>query len=168
MQRGSITHLRKFIRKTIYRLKWVYGCPVDLYTLIPGEVDPETGDRDIAISRVRVDRAIVFPVEEHKNFFYSISFIKANSSFVTGGDVQVGDRQFIIAGRDLPRGTRVVVDQYLIFDHRRFDIMKVYALEYGEGWFISARRTGNNDTGEIHEVTLRELGQVADNFNQEI
>ena len=151
---GSIVHLSKMIRKTIYRLKWRYGCPIGLYSYSRGEYNPATGITEMTVSRIKITRAIVFPAEVHKNFFYSISFIRANSNFVTGGDVEIGDRQFIIDAKDLPRRYQVVLNQYIIWEHKRYDITKVYGLEYGTGWFINARQVKNNDVGEIHETKL--------------
>lgn len=151
---GSIVHLKKLIRKTVYRLKWLYGFPVDLYTETQGDYVPTTGRQPTTLSKIHIDRCIILPGLAHRDFFFSISVIRANSNFVTGGDVQVDDRQFIIDGRDLPVDKVIDIEHdYIIWDNQRWDIKSSTTLEESTGFYLVGRKLSNQIVRQIHDDT---------------
>lgn len=162
---GSIAHVKKQLRRIIYRLKWVYGFPADLYRETQGELDTESGQRVVTKSKIRIDRMIVMPGLIHRDFFFSISVIRANSQFITGGDIELSDRQFIIDGRDLPFDYRVDIDDYIIKEGEKWTFNKVEALEEGTGYFINARRLQNEIVTEIKEDYIRTNLTVTSEFS---
>lgn len=155
-QPGSIVHVKKIIRKVVYKLKWIYGFPVDVYHEDQGDYNPETGTRVLTKTKYHIDRMIVLPGLVHRDFFFSISVIRANSQFITGGDVELSDRQFIIDGRDLPFNFVLTVDDYIIKDGTRWDFKSVEALEGNTGYFIVARRIDNQIVNQIFDNSLKD------------
>lgn len=165
--RGSVNHSRKIIEKAIYSLKNEFGYPVDLYKVQKADYDPQTGLNNYNIEKIEIEKAVIFPTTMHRNFFFSISVIQANSQFVQGGDIQINDRQLIIDGKDLPRDYVINVDDYFVWEGKRYDIMKTEALEYKTGWTILGRRVQGSRGGQIHERTLQSNLTVFDSFGVE-
>ena len=151
---GSISHSRNIIRRTLYQLKYRYGYPVSFYKVIKGNFNPVTGVTPFTTNNCIVNRAIIMPSAVQRNFFFSISVIQANSKFITGGDIQLQDRQIIIDGRDLPIGWIINIDDYFIWQHQRYDIKTAEALEYGTGWVINGRKIQGADNNETHSYML--------------
>lgn len=164
---GSIVHLKKIIRKVVYRLKWVYGLPADVYRETQGAYNPETGQRDLVKVKYHIDRMIVLPGLIHRDFFFSISVIRANSKFINGGDIELSDRQFIIDGRDLPVDFVLTVDDYVIKDGQRWDFTSVEPMEAGTGYFIVGRRLNNQVVNQIFDGTLKENLALTSEFTIE-
>lgn len=153
---GSIVHTKKLLRKVIYKLKWAYGFPADVYRDTQGDYDPQTGLTTVSRVKYHIDRMIVLPGLVHRDFFFSISVIRANSNFIVGGDVNLDDRQFIIDGRDLPSNFELSIDDYIIKDNERWDFKSVDRLEGGTGYFVSARKLMNQKFNQIWDGTLKE------------
>jgi len=146
---GSIVHLKNIISRNLYRLKWRYGVPVDHYTDAFAAFDPESGRTTITPTKYHIDRAILLPGLVHRNIFQSISFVKANSNFVLGGDVDLRDRQFLIDARDLPYNYKMKINSYLMYGNKRYDIIKLEELEEQTGYFLMCRNIENAHNLEI-------------------
>jgi len=166
-QPGSIVHLKKNIRKVVYRLKWLYGFPVDIYREIQGTYDPETGRRIIERLKYHVDRMIILPASYHRDVFQSISFIKANSNFIYGGDIELDDRQFIIDAKDLPVDFVLGEEDYLVWENKQYKIMKLDYLEGGTGYYVNGRRPTNQNVSQIHEESIRTRLRSISEFSTE-
>jgi len=164
---GSIIHLKKIIRKVVYRLKWLYGQPVDIYRENQGAYNTETGRHVITSDKYHIDRMIVLPAGYHRDIFQSISFLKANSNFAYGGDIELDDRQFIIDARDLPVTFELDEKDYLIYENRKYKIIKLDYLEGQTGYYVNARRPTNQNVTQIHEESIRTMAVVNSEFTTE-
>lgn len=162
---GSIVHIRKIMRKAIYSLKWKFGQPADLYREVQGDYDPETGLRTLLKSKIHVDRMIVFPGLIQRDFFFGISVLRANSKFVTGGDVELDDRQFIIDANDLPKNYIILDDDYIIKDHEKWSFKSVDNLDEHTGYFINARRIVNEVPNEILDGKVKQKEVLTSEFS---
>jgi len=155
MRPGSTQRTNRFIRGRIYALKRRFGFPIEVCLENIGAYNPETGTADIAHERYPIRRAIVFPGMVHRDIFYSISFLRANSNFTYGGDIENDDRSIIIDGRDLPPGFILTQEHYYLFNNLRWDLKDFVRLEDGISYFINLRRSGNADSKAIykHEIS---------------
>jgi len=122
-------------------MKKTYGLPIDLYSVVLGATNLETGTKDIAYTKVRIRRAIVQPARYHRDFVYDLSFISANKDFTTGGFFDITDRRVIIDASDLPAGWELDLNQYVIFNNRRYDIKSYYEFETDMGFILVMRET---------------------------
>jgi hypothetical protein len=166
-QPGSIVHLKKTLRRVIYRLKWKFGRPADLYRDVPGEYDPKTGQRPLQQSKIHIDRMIVFPGLIQRDFFFSISVIRANSQFVTGGDVALDDRQFIVDSKDLPKGYEIRDADYIVMDNQRWDLKTIEMIDEGTGYFLSGRKIVNQIFSQIREDRIKTKLTLTSAFEEE-
>ena len=166
--KGSISHSRDIIRRAIYQLKYRYGYPITLYKVTKGTFDTKTGLTPFQTESVQVTRAVIMPSAIQRNFFFSITVIQANSRFIHGADVQLQDRQIIIDGKDIPSSWIINVDDYFIFEHKRYDIKVAEALEYKTGWVLTGRKIQGATVGETHSNRLEDLLQPFDSYTRNL
>ncbi len=164
---GAPTHLKRQLRQVIYRLKFKWGWPADVYLDTPGEFDVKTGKRTVARQSWHVKHLIVLPALQHRDVFYTITFIKANSNFVTGGEINIDDRHFILDGRELPRGFVLTENHYVMWNHQKYTIVSLYHLEGGTGWYIVGRALKGETKYEIHSRTLRDKLTLSESYSVE-
>jgi len=165
-QPGSIVHLKRIIRKAIYKLKWLYGFPADIYRESQGVYDPKTGRTPIERTKLHINRMIVFPGLSHRDIFFSITYIKANSNFIVGGDLELDDRQFLIDARDIPRDFDLKTTDYIVWDHKQFTIKSLFALEADTGYIVMARRPEIQHVDEIFDNLLKNVDIEVSEFTQ--
>ena len=158
--------MKKIIRNAIYRLKWLYGFPADIYRETSGVYDPKTGRTDITRTKIHINRMIVFPGLSHRDIFFSITYIKANSNFIVGGDIELDDRQFLIDARDLPRNFELLTTDYIVWEHKQFTIKSLFALEADTGYIVMGRRPEIQDVEEIFDNLLKSNTIETSEFTQ--
>ncbi len=161
---GSQNRSRNVIRRAIYTLKYEFGYSVDFYKIEKGTYNTQTGIYDVTLNKLNVKRAIIFPTNIHRNFFFSISVIQANSQFIQGGDIKLNDRQIIIDGRDLPHNYVININDYFIWENQRYDIVNAEQLEYKTGWTILGRKIDGAKNGQIHERNLSDIVNTFQSF----
>lgn len=125
-----------FLRDTLYRLKLDYGFPVTLIKTIHEETNSETGLRSVQREIVNIRKAIDLPAETARKFWYDMAFIKANTNFTYGAEVDVLSKQIVIDSRDL-QGRKITERDFIIYDHTRYSIKKIYDLEHKLGYLLS-------------------------------
>jgi hypothetical protein len=155
------------IRKTIYGLKRRFGFPIDIYWEKIGEYNPETGEQPVEWTKYPIRRAVVFPGMVHRDIFYSITFLRANSNFAYGGDIQNDDRQVIIDGGDLPKGFKLTDQHYFVFNNERWDLQKIDVLEDGISYGIQMRRSRNTPTHQEHDLLLKDKLNLTESMEQD-
>lgn len=142
----------RFIRRVLYRMKRNYGLPISLYTSTPGALNLETGATSMEYTKVDIKRAIVQPARYHRDFVYDLAYISANKDFTTGGFFDTSDRRVIIDASDLPASWEIDLNQFVIFDGRRFDIKSFYEFEEGMGYILVIRELKGQDVVSINSV----------------
>ncbi len=163
---GSVQHLRHLIRKVIYRLKRRFGRPIDIYRDVLSSFDPKTGKQTVTPTKISVTRAIVLPGLKYGAIFQSISFIKANSNFVLGGDVRLDDRHFIVDCKDIPKDFIIQQGDYLFLNDQKYDIIKVESLEEQTGSYLICRRIVDSHKRQIIDVKIKTPLEVSSSFEE--
>lgn len=119
----------RFIRDVIYNLKRDYGVKIKIINTLTSDVNRATGKKIVTRDIKIVQRAIVLPSRNQREFYYDLSFIAANKNFTMGGYVDTDERKFIVDRRDL-KGMIISVGQsYLIYQDQRFDVKEVAEFE---------------------------------------
>lgn len=156
MSRNRLTALRR----VVYRLKRIYGLPVDLYKITPGETDYETGEKSAVYNKVHIKRAIVQPARLHRDFVYDLAYISANKDFTGGGFFDVSDRRIIIDAKDLPIGWVPTLNQFVIIGAKRYELKSFYEFEADMGYILVVRETKGQRIVRVEEassiLTLRQ------------
>jgi hypothetical protein len=128
--------LNRFIRRTLYSLKRQYGSRVDVYQLNDAETDYETGAKTVSKTVNIVRKCIVLPVKIAREVVQTISQISANKMFVLGGTYDAGTRMFILDTRDMPDDHEFTMDDWIIYNGRRYDLKSVEEFEQHSAWTI--------------------------------
>ena len=132
-------NLIKFIRRNIYMLKREYGGRISIYTLGVVSTNYTSGVKSGAHTSYDINRAIVLPNKVKREAVQSISMISANKKLVQGGTYDTGTRTFIIDRRDMPSGVTLNNDDWIVYNHKRYDIKTIDEFEQSTAWLIVAK-----------------------------
>jgi hypothetical protein len=131
-------NLNRLVRSVTYQMKKQYGGEITLYKLVSAATDRSTGVKTETHTSVYIRRAVVLPVRVKRELIQSISQISANKKLVMGGNFDVGVRMFIVDRRDAP-GFELTNDDWIVYDHTRYDIEAIDEYEQATSWLITAR-----------------------------
>jgi len=158
-------NLNKLVRNVIYQMKRQYGGSITLYRLLSAGTDRATGVKTETHESVYIRRAVVLPVNVYREVLQSISQISANKKLVMGGSFDVGLRVFIVDRRDAP-GYTITNDDWIVYNHKRYDIDSIDEFEQATAWLITGRAIEGSPTEEDIRATgnsdLFELTQLAE------
>lgn len=145
-------NLTRMNRQALYELKRDYGVPVAIYKMVTASTDYETGAKTSSAQAYHVKRCVVMPAATLRKFFYGVSYLGANKSFVSQGGQgwDESNRGFLIEGRDLPNFVFEKED-WVVHDGRRYDIDTIETLENGDGWLI----VGKHIRGSLPQQEIR-------------
>jgi hypothetical protein len=158
--------MNRFIRHTLYSLKRQYGGRVDVYKLSAADTDYETGVKTYTRSVVTVTKGIVLPVQIKREAVQGISTISANKAFVYGGTYDAGTRTFILDTRDLPANYEIVMDDWLIYNGRRYDIKNISEFEQHAAWIVIGKEVKGVRPEQIIHMTMENLLDVEHEVTQ--
>ena len=159
-------NLIRLIRNCIYAMKRDYGGPITLYSLGTAATDRATGVKTESHSSVYIPRAVVLPAKVQREVIQSISAISANKKLVMGGTFDAGTRVFIIDRRDAPAVTTVSNDDWVVYDHKRYELKSIEEFEQSTAWLITGkmvedvapnediRATGRSDLFNLTQVVV--------------
>jgi len=131
-------NLIRLVRNCIYQMKREYGGSITLYQLATAATDRATGVKTETHNSIFIPRAVVLPASVKREVIQSISAISANKKLVMGGSIDVGTRVFIIDRNDAP-GYIVTNDDWIVYEHVRYDIKVVEEFEQHTAWLITAK-----------------------------
>ena len=117
----------RHIEKSLYKLRNDYGInKIGWYHTVSSTTDFTTGNLDPTVSRFLIKRAIALPAVDMRKFAYALSFLgAAGPQFSYGGYFDVNDIVLIIRMKDLPSDFVRDADDFIIIDHRKYNIQKV-------------------------------------------
>lgn len=121
-------------------MKRSYGLPIDYYQMVTHTMDPEDGDKITVLTRTRIHRAIVLRAREFRSFVYDLAFISANKDFTHGGFFDPEDRKILIDARDVPTEFNPQVDDYCIFQDKKYEIKEIFDFEDNAVYTFLARK----------------------------
>jgi hypothetical protein len=146
------TRLRQ-IKHLLYRLKRDLGIPASFYKFEVVSVNYQTGVSTTTRSKTAISRVVLLPEKIRTRFEYDLTFLAANKNFAYGGFFQTRDRQVIIDASDL--AVEVEMDEYLVFQNRRYNVVQITPLDYDAGWYLVVRETQEQDPNQLTETQVR-------------
>ena len=132
-------------------MKRSYGLPVDLHKIDQHTVDPETGEKTTVLGVIHINKAIILRAREFRSFVYDLAYISANKDFTTGGYFDPEDRRGFIDRRDL-NGYVPTLDDYLIFQNERWDIIEILEFESDIAFGFLLRKIRGADITRIEQT----------------
>jgi hypothetical protein len=152
----------RFIKSVIYKMKRSYGLPIDYYQASSHTLDVEDGDKVTTLIKTRIQRAVVLRAREFQSFVYDLAFISANKDFTTGGYFDPEDRRVIIDRSDVPISFEPAVDDYYIFQNRKYEVKEILSYEDDYAYIMLARRLKGAELVRIEDaLSVIDLQQAA-------
>jgi len=130
--------LSRQMQIALYTLKRQFGGPIAIYRLLSSQVDPKTGIATTETRVTRVRRAAVLPATFTREVVRNISIISADKQMVQGGSYDTSKRVFVIDRRDA-RSLVLSLDDWLVWDGRKYQFEKIDELEFRTGWIITGK-----------------------------
>lgn len=157
-----------FIRDTIYKLQQDFGQSMDLYVPYNTVQNLETGQQTVLRKRYQIKRVVLLAAVLQRRFVHDVAFLTAGRNFAFGGLFDETVRDIIVNGIDLPRNVKLDDSCYFIYNHIRYDVVKVEELEHRCAFMISMKAVNQRLPYEIMEFHVESNIQwtgVADDVN---
>lgn len=138
---------RREMRAILYRLRKHWGVPADLYRIVPGELDINTGTTTDTKIKYSIPQFITWNVMEK----YKLKSL--SPTFDYGIVFEVGDRIGIIDGIYLPERFTLEDTDYIVYNNERYTLEKWDHLDAYSGFIIHMRRTQGIKPEQIIERT---------------
>lgn len=156
---------QRLLRNNFYSLKRQYGVPLELYTEVGVNYDPETGVKEITKTRLYIRKGLVWEFRGDTNFTYSIQYIRANSNFAQGGFYEQNDRLIAIDNRDI--GAFIVnMNSYCVYEQKRFNIVVMKKLENEGAMLLQVRLTVGQIPNRQIALTLGDKTKTGGSIGQ--
>lgn len=149
-----------FLREQLYALKRQYPFEIDLYRVTPGQTDYPSGKKIQVRQKIHIKRAIVLPLRFETVAMYTQAFLKASREFAIGAYQDIDVKRIIIDGADLPKDYEILPDDYIVYDHKRYEITYFEKLEHSAGYLLTAKRLLGAPVNEVHEVKIQQTFRI--------
>lgn len=140
-----------FIRRVLYKLKKNYGFPISLYKILESQNDPQTGRKDRKRAVYDIRKAVILtPSDLKRTFNHDRAFAAAvTSRFSYGGFYDIEALYIMIDCRDLPRDFLIELQDFFIYNHKRYNIDDCQKIEPGLAYIIKSRELRGSEPTEI-------------------
>lgn len=128
----------RLVRQVMYDLKRRFGCTVVVHQLQSSDTNYANGVKTYSTRQYSV-RAAVLPAMLTPEQHQSISVISANKMFIYGGLFETNSRAFVIDARELPSGTQLSLDDFVVYNGQRYSPKNIEILEQGSGWLLTGK-----------------------------
>lgn len=144
----------RIMRKVLYALKQQYEEIVDIYTPGASSVDFSTGSQTIPYTPTRCSRTIVMEATISTLAKFSQTVQGTTKPTISGGYLNTGDRIFIFDAKDLPKDFQFSPDQYLVFNHIRYEVKDIQTFGKNIGYMVVATETRTTPPNEINVLSV--------------
>ena len=156
-----------FIRRVIYSLKRRYGFPLDIYRILSTTTDRATGKKTQEKVKYYVKRGIVLPNQVQKRFAFDLAYLAANKSFTYGADYGANLRDVIIDAKDLPKSFELTINDYIIYDHKRYQIKTFEIAEHNQAYLIRMDQAPGSLPYEQHDASVKSQLDISQGVSNE-
>lgn len=160
MRHNQLTH----IRSVIYGLEKNYAFRLDLYRK-KEVVNLETGRKVTTRIKYKIKKAIFLPNQIYRDFNYGSLIKMGTPNFQLGGLLDLKQRIIIIDKRKLPRDFIIDINDYLVFNHDRYEIKDITEFELADFWRLTIRQVEGENPNEVHEQVLTDYFVVDEFLN---
>lgn len=157
-----------FLRRLLYDLKRKFGYEGAIYRTTPGSTDLESGDKSVTRVKYSIDRVVVLPFRAESLGFYGSALLKAGREFSYGGFQDQDLKHVLIDGQDLPAGFEIRQDDSFVYQHKKFEIVKVEALEQELGYQLLVNHLRGSIPNEVHEVSIYQTLRITQTVGEEV
>jgi hypothetical protein len=149
-------------RRAIYSLKRANAQAVTVYRKTNQAVNTDSGELSEDVTTYEIGKVVVLPTKLSRAFAYDLSFIANNRDFTFGGHFDVQIRQLLLDRRDLPTSFVLDLNDHLVFNHKRYEIVTIQDIEEGEILLVIAKHKIGSVAYEIQARNSRDRLAVTD------
>lgn len=150
-----------FIRRTLYTLKKEYGFPLALYRRTVSDTDLATGKKTVVKVKYPVKRAILCSTPSvQRQFEYHLSYVAANRNFAYGALFDTQNISFLIDAQDLPRGFVPTIDDFVIYNQKRYNVVKMELLDHRLAYFLTLKQLVGAEVNEQLDMRVISCLQI--------
>lgn len=151
-------------RNVIYSLSRDFGFRIAIYRPTK-QTNYRTGVQVTTRIKYHIRRAIILPNEIFRDFAYAAILSQLNVQ--PGGLFDSSQRRIIIGKRELPLGFMIEPENdYVIFNHDRYDIGKSVEMELADYWIVDIKQVKGQPTYEVHEGFMRDKLDFLETIDQ--
>ena len=147
-------HMR-FLKVQLYSLKREYGFSLSIYRQTVGNTNLDTGAKTLTRVSYDIQRAVVVPIKFDTSAFYSASFLKFAREFAYGGFQDIDAKRIIIDSADLPIGFKIIPEDFIVYQHKKYEIKYSEPLENNIGYQMVVQHLTGSPTNEIINLAVR-------------
>jgi len=144
------------LRRVLYQLKMDFGYSGALYRITPGTTNLESGSKSITRVKYAIDRCVVIPFKAESLGFYGSALLKSAREFSYGGFQDQDLKHVLIDGNDLPAGFEIRQDDYFVYQHKKFEIVKIELIEQDLGYQLLVNHLRGSIPNEVHEAIVHQ------------
>ena len=133
-------------RLAIYRSKRDWGLQVTLYRVLTNVHDVLTGSISRSYEVIDIERAPVLSKQTNRKFVYDLAYIAADKNFTEGAFFDQGGRVIILDARDLPKGFKPNLDDFIVFRTFRYEIKSIETIEELAIYHLSVLQLENQNS----------------------
>jgi hypothetical protein len=155
------TNLTRELKAALYVLMRDYGSTLDVYKTITTNTDLSTGKKSGTVDVFTIRKAVAMPATTARKFFMGTAYNTAGKEFSTqGGEGWDGtSRLFMIQGSDLPSKYEWELEDWIVFDSRRYEVSSIEELDFYSGWLILGKVIKGMIPEQVHS---RNIVSIAD------
>lgn len=153
----------KFVNDTLYSLEREYGQRIMIVMKTHVNSNPETGHLDVGKKLLR-PKGIILPVDHVRKFFQDVGFLRANSNFTYGGNIDFRDRTIVVRAKWLPRPFDTTLNHDILYKGKRYDSVKIEELHDGVAYIFTLKHTEgslNYNLTDVRQEDNLEIQELA-------
>lgn len=143
-----------FIDRVLYSQMKRKGVRVSF--IRPTEVlNLEAGSKTVDKQIFEVRKAILLPDSLDRRFVYDLTFIANNKNFTYGALFDTAARKIIVRKADL-NGYVPQLDDYMLFESDRWNLVQIIKFEYNVGYLLVGQRVEGAHLGGAYNASARD------------
>lgn len=141
-----------YFSNTIYALSKDYGFTCVLYR--PTETtDIRTGRKIVTRERFPIKKAVFLPSQLYRDYNYA-RILANNLQF--GGLLDVSQRAVLINKKYLPKNFKILVTDYIVMDHIRYEMVKIDEMEFADYWYLITKQVTGVPVSEVFVKSVKD------------
>ena len=139
-----------YLRRVIYKLKQKYGFPLDVYRFNKSSPNPETGVITSDKVVIPINKAVLLSTPSLlRTFYYDVTYLITNRNFAYGELLDIEKSVFLIDCVDLPINFVFTMDDFLVYDKKRYSISKLDLFDQSIGVLVQAKEVKGTEADNI-------------------
>lgn len=134
------------VKLVVNKLKLEFGLPMHIWHPISNDHNIETGKIVRQFQMIYIRRGVLLPKNLTRSFEYDLTYLNSGTNFVYGALFDVAQRNILVDVSDLPKGFEVTNEDMVIFNAKRWEVLKTALSEDNKAVYIAVKELASYDT----------------------